>query len=583
MKIKNLILMLIICSISFFVSGCIKIDTEINIDKKGHVVVSDKVLIDKQLLALSNMSSEHFYQQQIKFLNGNPDVQTSQIDEGDYTGTKFVSKFKNLNNIFLLAKYFNPNIFDKNDYKFVKISKNIYNTNYKLDWNANFRELKDENGKRMFTPDTADYISSKLTINIPTKAIKTNATSVINDGLTHVWNFYVKNNYSIQLEFNIINYINVVLTIIGLIFLIIGYIFKQSKLSFVAQKYIFGFSGLLFTYFVIAQIFGNIQYLSFNIYDIGIIIIFLCLSILSFYLAFTKENITENHIEKENAQEIVQTSSESNTKICKYCGGEVSATAKKCKHCGEWLINEKDSKKENKIAQKKINPEIQKTVNIILRTVLVILLITAVVLGINKSGLSDFVQNKVAELHMNEIEKIIKTANETKQGYEDVGQENTIYKLMEKDYNQISSFKDKQTGANTYAFRVQTDVKIFNNDTNFFEYELGRIIINPKDIQKSKCTYNFRASLDNNPVKWVECSDKSFIDSIPKIAELKNKSYQQYKNNEYRKLINLFSECNSEGFYNSKCDTLPNNSSELIDGWYSGHHEFLEKLRSTTL
>lgn len=28
-----------------------------------------------------------------------------------------------------------------------------------------------------------------------------------------------------------------------------------------------------------------------------------------------------------------------NTKICPYCGKEILAVAKKCKHCGEWLYS----------------------------------------------------------------------------------------------------------------------------------------------------------------------------------------------------------------------------------------------------
>lgn len=41
-------------------------------------------------------------------------------------------------------------------------------------------------------------------------------------------------------------------------------------------------------------------------------------------------------------------SEEPATKICPYCGEYILNTAKKCKHCGEWL----DSRKENAIAQK---------------------------------------------------------------------------------------------------------------------------------------------------------------------------------------------------------------------------------------
>lgn len=31
------------------------------------------------------------------------------------------------------------------------------------------------------------------------------------------------------------------------------------------------------------------------------------------------------------------------TKNCPYCGGEIMATAKKCKHCGEWLVDRQQS------------------------------------------------------------------------------------------------------------------------------------------------------------------------------------------------------------------------------------------------
>lgn len=285
-------------------------------------------------------------------------------------------------------------------------------------------------------------------------------------------------------------------------------------------------------------------------------------------------------------------------RTCDYCGGEVSDTAKKCKHCGEWL--NRDTKQQETV-QKEVNnfqntkeenfnnsTDIQTNSQANTKTqdsYLLIILIGIVVLMIAIIALFLF-QDKINNLKGNEIEKIIKNANEKVFGYESAGIENTIYKLMENDYNQIVYFKDKNTGADTYAFRVQTDFKNNSESNDTFNYELGRIIINPNDINKSKYTYNYRSGEDGNPIKWFAGSDKTFVKSIPQIAKLKNEAYLRYKNNEYLSLINLYSECtalDAEGLYEQKCETLPQDSGELLDGWYRGSHEALAKLRSTTL
>jgi len=46
---------------------------------------------------------------------------------------------------------------------------------------------------------------------------------------------------------------------------------------------------------------------------------------------------------KQFIPENEETSPESTTKKCPFCGEEILATAKKCKHCGEWLIETDDN------------------------------------------------------------------------------------------------------------------------------------------------------------------------------------------------------------------------------------------------
>lgn len=61
-----------------------------------------------------------------------------------------------------------------------------------------------------------------------------------------------------------------------------------------------------------------------------------------------------NNKKKSAQKELIETNMEQETKNCPYCGEEIMATAKKCKHCGEWLT---DRKKPNgkKANQPKVN------------------------------------------------------------------------------------------------------------------------------------------------------------------------------------------------------------------------------------
>jgi len=74
-------------------------------------------------------------------------------------------------------------------------------------------------------------------------------------------------------------------------------------------------------------------------------------------------------------------------KTCKYCGGEVSDTAKKCKYCGEWLNEENDKTTINKNRiQKQTDSKAKNTkiTAILLSIVILTIFITGVIFGLNK-------------------------------------------------------------------------------------------------------------------------------------------------------------------------------------------------------
>lgn len=186
------------------------------------------------------------------------------------------------------------------------------------------------------------------------------------------------------------------------------------------------------------------------------------------------------------------------------------------------------------------------------------------------------------KIKMNKIEKVIKEANTKEYGNEDT-QDSIVYKLMKEDYNQIVYFKDKNTGADTYAFRVQTDFEIGNGGIDFFNYEIGRIMINPQNIKSSKCSYIFGVLTDRNSVKWVDCSDTSFMDSIPKIAEMKKSEFEKYnKLMEYVKQEDICSMGdNSETI--KECKSIPEKYLSGQVSAYDDAQKQLDKLIRTTL
>lgn len=193
------------------------------------------------------------------------------------------------------------------------------------------------------------------------------------------------------------------------------------------------------------------------------------------------------------------------------------------------------------------------------------------------------VQQKIKESKMNEIEKILLTANEKTFSTEDIGIDSTVYKFMQDNYNQIVYFKDKNTGADTYTFRVQTDFEIGNGGIDFFNYEIGRIMINPQNIKSSKCSYNFGVLTDRNSVKWVDCSDTSFMESIPKIAEMKKSEFEKYKS--LMGYVDKEEYCSLGDNYETvkECKNIPEKYLSGQASAYDDAQKQLDKLIRTTL
>ena len=154
------------------------------------------------------------------------------------------------------------------------------------------------------------------------------------------------------------------------------------------------------------------------------------------------------------------------------------------------------------------------------------------------------------------------------------------------EYNKIVKYEDK--GIITYLFKMETDTDIGNGGDKF-DYELGRITINPQDLKKCKCSYNYkpRYTVDYHddelkPIqtKWSDCSESEFIKNIHKIAPKKAEAFSALK--EVLDIENKLMPCEyAEEGENPTCDKLMKEINE--DELRKQHIELLQKLRNITL
>ncbi|MBQ3311430.1 hypothetical protein IJG72_05065 [bacterium] len=151
----------------------------------------------------------------------------------------------------------------------------------------------------------------------------------------------------------------------------------------------------------------------------------------------------------------------------------------------------------------------------------------------------------------------------------------------DKDFSDVFEFKDK--GVSVYKFSVETDTDIGNSGEEKFSYEIGRIYINPQDSKKSKCAYNYMGKFSGEKIDYFECSESQFIKSLPKIAEVKKKKFNEFKKVlEEEKLLDFCGMGDNEN--SPECARFKGKDWESEWGRIEDlHFSYLAELRSATL
>lgn len=241
---KVLCLMLIV----FMMSGCVKANIDMSINKDKSMKLSVTSAVDQSLL--QQYGSEGLMDEETKNEAENNGFKVDEYSDGSMKGYTLSKKFKNIDDIssdkkvnFDLEKLMNEEnaqIFTVKQGFF----KNTYTVTMENNTSSELESQMDFGDSTTYGQDNSMDFSSnidlssissnmdmKFNVTLPYKAIKSNATSTENDGKKLVWDLMNQNLQNIEFQFELYNMNNVYLTagIVGAIIIIIVIVIISKK------------------------------------------------------------------------------------------------------------------------------------------------------------------------------------------------------------------------------------------------------------------------------------------------------------------------------------------------------------------
>ena len=232
---------------SFIFIGIVKTDTSVAIDKKGNAAVTSKLLFDRNLESyMGDVLNPEYYRKNSQ----DTEMEFNKIYEDGYVGIQSSKNIKNAykNDLSGLPDYLIPK-----DKKYLKVNKSVFHKNIKINWTSDFLNMRGTDG-RVIDKQTVEMIVPVFRITIPYTASKNNAQNVTNDKHTYEWKLSTANQNEIILEYNVINFFNVVVFVIALILLISAIVLCLTKNKKEIYISLFAISGVLLLYIILFEI-----------------------------------------------------------------------------------------------------------------------------------------------------------------------------------------------------------------------------------------------------------------------------------------------------------------------------------------
>jgi hypothetical protein len=214
---KKLVVFALIASLFAVLSGCVKGDFHITVNKNGSAELDYKIGVQSQLLGLMSSGGDPIEEMKKNFQDKGFAV--SQYRDGDYTGIEAKKHQDNLKD--LASTLPNQNLFGQGNSSSGQSKlnfsekKGLFSTTYKYQGTVDMSDLK---------PDATDtmgiqqmmlkQIDLKVTLTLPVKAETQNASRVLPDQYTYQWDLIPGTNGDITLQAKAPNVTNIVIAVI---------------------------------------------------------------------------------------------------------------------------------------------------------------------------------------------------------------------------------------------------------------------------------------------------------------------------------------------------------------------------------
>lgn len=221
------------------------------------------------------------------------------------------------------------------------------------------------------------------------------------------------------------------------------------------------------------------------------------------------------HCGKWLNEENNQTTTNKNTKSCPYCGKEIFATARKCKHCGSWLTA--DQKKKNNETKGTLSQNSDnKNINMFLKIALYGFLIITIIISLNNIISVNKKISLVQKQNIAETKK--KESNQIEKNSQNKDSENKL-KQKEEPAQQRNEKKENSEEAKSKTQQLVSSLVTYENKLQELQNE----------YTKKSSLLEKRASLGVN----VD-SERKNVDLLKyKAEEISNVIYGTYGNKNY--------------------------------------------------